>query len=83
MRSRELAPDHTHHASGGEAEDHQQDPREESEHRHEEAAEVQPDQIFEDHQAERAISALSGGIAQNDGGVCGIELFVNLQPVAN
>ena len=80
VRSGEFTPDHAYHAAGGQAEDHQQDPREHREQRHEEAAQVLPDQVFEDHQAEGAIQTLACSVTQDHSRMRGIELFVDLQP---
>ena len=83
VRRRKLAPDHAHHASRGQAEEQQQDPGVHREENQKEAAQVQAEDIFEDDQAQRAIGALPGRVAQDHARIPDIELFVDFQPEAD
>jgi len=80
MRRGKLAADHSHHAPGGKPEKQQQNPGVGGEKAQEEAAQVQAQEVLEQHQAQRAISALAHGIAQDHARVPGIELLVNFEP---
>ena len=65
MRRGEFAADHAHNPAGRQPEQQQQNPGITGEEEDERAAQVQPEYVLKDHQAQSAIRALPGRIAQN------------------
>ncbi len=77
---RKLAPDHAHHAARREPEQQEEDPGIYGKENQEEAAEIQPEDIFEDDQAQDAVCALPRRIAQDHPRVSDVQFFVDFQP---
>src|ERR1039457_3202798 len=77
---RKLAPDDSHHAYGHEPEQEQQHPRIDRKENQKEAAQIQPEDIFEDNEAQHTIGALPRRIAQNHPWIADIQFLVDFQP---
>ena len=75
-----LAPDDSHHPSRHQPEQEQQHPRIGREENQKEAAQIQPEDVFEDNQAQRAIPALPRRIAQNHPRIPYVQFLVDFQP---
>src|SRR5947209_3642783 len=80
MRRREFTAHYTHYPAGGQSEQQQKDPCIAREQEHEKTAQVQAEYELEHYQAQGAVRALPGCIAQDQARIARVELFVYLQP---
>ncbi len=70
-------------ATCGQPENQQENPGRHGEGYNEKAAEIEPQDILEEHHRKPAIEALAGGIAEDDARVAGFEFVINLEPHAD
>ena len=80
VRGGKFTADRANHAAGSEPEDQEQHPRYRGVKSQEETAEIHPQRVLEDQQAESAIGALPHRITEDGARVGGIELVIDPEP---